>query len=442
MPLILAPFSFVGGTNTNEYSIFNESSNGLSKFRESIPSNHDVYTLMSSYNEITPNKTDYLTKNTILISVGPKKLYNPLELIPLAEYLGMGGKMVIAMDLGTANELFFVQDIVSLILWLINDTTYGGTFGVEFENGLVIETDSNYYFSTSSSLKLWGPCVSGTHPLAAGVGTIRMDGATYLDIPGIHIGGGYSANDIVIQSTTTAFFDENGNGYQDSGEVDASSGGFPLVLSIFNDQVVIITDADILSNSLFEEEDNAVLANNIITTLSNGEDCLILFDEVHQIKFVPNFFGLILSFVNANNTFLFSLPLTPLLIYLGIRRWIPVPKKPKIIKESKVLKEKGKTLYGERMKWFKERREYNKAISLLARRLKRTLIQSLELKHYDIEAIITQVKLIKPNANLSRIRFGLIKIDDIEKNKKIIREEYEFLNLYYEMRWISDTITK
>ena len=128
--------------------------------------------------------------------------------------------------------------------------------------------------------------------------------------------------------------------------------------------------------------------------------------------------------------------------HYGIKRFIPVPKKPKISKESKVLKEKGKTLYGERMKWFKERREYNKAITLLARRLKRTLIRSLELKHYDIDTIITQIKLIKPNANVNRIKYGLKKIEDVEKNKKKIKEEYEFLNLYYEMRWISDAVTK
>ena len=442
MPLILVPFSNLGNDTINEYSILNEGDKGLSKFYDSIPNNHDVYTLMSSYNELTPNKTDYLTENTILISVGPKKLYNPMEIIPLAEYLGMGGKMVLAMDLGTANELFLVQDIITLILSIFNNTIYGDTFGIEYDNGVVVETDSNFYYSDSTSLKLWGPCISAAHPLVAGVNTIRMDGASKISIPTIHIGGGYTENDVAISTTTTAFFDENGNQNWDLIEEISNPTTFPLVLSLLNNQVIIITDADIFSNTLYDEEDNAILANNIITSLAGGEDCLILFDEVHQVKLMPNFFGLILMLINANNTFLFALPLTPLLIYMGIKRFIPVPKKPKITKKSKVLKEKGKTLYGERMKWFKERREYNKAITLLARRLKRTLIRSLELKHYDIDNIITQIKLVKPNANINRIKFGLKKIEDVEKNKKKIKEEYEFLNLYYEMRWISDAVTK
>jgi len=388
---------------------------------------------MSSYNELTPNKTDYLSNETILISVGPKKLYNPLEILPLAEFLSLGGKMLLMMDIGTANELILLQDIFALF--------FGGqSFGLEYKNGRVVETDSNFYYTSPFDLKLWGICLNA-HPLLTGVSSLRMSVSSYVGEPTFGFGG-IDANDVVVRSTSTAFFDENGNQNLDSEEVNAPASGFPLVLSLYDDNVVIVTDADMFANSLYDEEDNSILASNIITELSNGTDCLVLFDEVHQVKLFPNLFGMILSFVNANNTFLFALPLTPLLIYNFIKRYIPVPKKPKITKKSKILKEKGKTLYGERMKWFKERREYNKAIALLARRLKRTLVRSLELKHYDIKDIVTQIKLIKPNTNVNRIKFGLKKIEDIEKNKKKIKEEYEFLNLYYEMRWISDAVTK
>ncbi|NHI93235.1 MAG: hypothetical protein EAX96_12115 [Candidatus Lokiarchaeota archaeon] len=433
MPLILAPFSFIGATDSNEYSIFNQSSTGLSKFRNSISSNHQIFTIMSSYNELTPNKTDFNTSNMVLISVGPKKLYNPMEIIPLVEFLSKGGKMLLCMDFGTANELLLVHDLMYLL--------YSGAqnLGVEFKNGIVMETDSNFYENSSDILRLWGPCLT-SHSLMNGITMIKMSRATYLD-EGFFFGG-VSTSNYVIKTTSTAFFDVNGNGIHDDEEDEAPANGFPLIISIYNDQVVIITDADIFSNTLYDEYDNSKLADNIITALTAGENCAILFDEVHQVKLFPNIFGFILSFVNANNTFLFSLPLTPLLTYYSFKRFIPQPKKPKITKESKILRRKGKTLYGERMKWFKERREYNKAISLLARRLKRTLIQALELKNYDIDNIINQVKMIKPNENISRIKYGLKKIEDIEKNRKKIKEDYEFLNLYYEMRWISDAVTK
>ena len=438
LPLILAPLSFMGATDTNEYSIFNQSSNGLSKFKNNLPSNHDVYTLMSSYNELAPNKTSYPLNQMILISVGPKKLYNPTEMMALAEFLGKGGKMLLAMDFGTANEMLYLHDLFTLVFSIMNSSVYGNTIGAEYKNGIVTETDSNFYDTSSDSLKLWGPCIN-THSITSGVSNLKMIRVSYLSNS---IFGSIDSSSIIVKSTSTAFFDTNGNGLKDANEESAPTDGFPLIITAFNDNVIIVADADIFSNALYNEYDNSVLASNIITLLSRGQDCAILFDEVHQVKIFPNMFGIILSFVNANNTFLFSLPITPLLIYNLIKRFIPTPKKPKIQTKSQILRRKGKTLYGERMKWFKERREYNKAITLLARRLKRTMIQSLELKHYDINAIINQVRLIKPNANINRIKYGLKKIEDIEKNKKKIKEEYEFLNLYHEMRWISDAISK
>ena len=433
IPLILTPFSFIGASTTNEYSIFNTSSNGLSTFRNSISQNHQVFTLMSSYNELTPNKTEFDTNKTILISVGPKKLYNPMEMLPLAEFLADGGKMLLCMDFGTANELFMVHDMMFLL--------YSGaqSFGVEFKNGIVMETDVNFYEVSMETLKLWGPCITG-HGLTTGITTLKMSVASRLDAATFF--GSLSPSNYVIKSTSTAFFDVNGNGIQDDDEDVAPADGFPLVVSLYNDQVVIVTDADIFANSLYGEYDNSKLADNIITSLTAGQDCMILFDEVHQVKIFPNIFGMILSFVNANNTFLFSLPITPLMVYYSIRRYIPKPKKPKITKESKILRRKGKSLYSERMKWFKERREYNKAITLLARRLKRTLIQALEMKNYDIDNIVDQIKIIKPSVNSGRIKYGLKKIEDVEKNRKKIKDDSEFLNLYYEMRWISDAVTK
>ncbi|MHC1590480.1 MAG: hypothetical protein ACXQS8_00165, partial [Candidatus Helarchaeales archaeon] len=204
-----------------------------------------------------------------------------------------------------------------------------------------------------------------------------------------------------------------------------------------------LSDPDIFTNENYGDPgvDNKQFVQNIVNILAGSTITQVLFDEGHQVKLVPPFFGFILMFVYCSSLGLFSI-ISPYLIFRTIKRFIPKAEMPKVQTRSELYKKKGKTIYHERMMWFKEKKQYNKALGLLYRRLKRTLMTSLELKEFDREKIIDVILEVKPHININRIKANLRRLDLIEKNRIKIKDPYEFMHYFYELRWIADEVQK
>jgi hypothetical protein len=248
-----------------------------------------------------------------------------------------------------------------------------------------------------------------------------------------------SATKLIAKTKPTSWVDSNANNYFD---VMDSNGSFWIAALSPNKRVILTTMPQIFTNlfTFSNKYDDAQFALNLINNLANNTPNFIVFDESKQQKVFPSFFGLILRFLNASSGILLLIPVLPLLTYATLSRWIPKIETPKMLKKSKVKKKRGKSLFSERMKWYKQKRQYNRAIRLLYRRLKRSIVNSIELRSYDPKQAILIIKRIKPNIDINRLERNLTRLERIEKNLIQITNQGSFLQLFNEMRWCYDQI--
>ncbi len=244
---------------------------------------------------------------------------------------------------------------------------------------------------------------------------------------------------VIAKTSPSSWVDTNANYLYDMMDYN---GSFWIAAMSANGRVIITTQPQIFTNlfAFSNDYDNSRFALNLINELANNTPHFIVFDESKQQKVFPSFFGLILRFLNASSGILLLIPVLPLLTYATLSRWIPKIETPKMLKKSKVKKKRGKSLFSERMKWYKQKRQYNRAIRLLYRRLKRSIVNSIELRSYDPKQAILIIRRIKPNIDINRLERNLTRLERIEKNLIKITNQGSFLQLFNEMRWCYDQI--
>ncbi|MFX0139909.1 MAG: hypothetical protein ACFFDN_40080, partial [Candidatus Hodarchaeota archaeon] len=244
---------------------------------------------------------------------------------------------------------------------------------------------------------------------------------------------------VIAKTNPSSWVDSNANYFHD---IMDYNGSFWISCMSANQRIIVTTQPQIFTNlfALSEEYDNSKFAMNLLNNLANNTPHFVVFDESKQQKSFPSFFSLILRFINTSSGILLLIPVLPLLLYAMISKWIPKIEKPKILKESKIVKTKGESIFSERMKWYKRKRKYNTAISLLFRRLKRSIVKSIEIKSYDPNQIIEVIMRIKPNVNISRLKRNLIRFERVEKNSIKITSPTSFLQAFNEMKWCYEQI--
>ncbi|MHA1380555.1 MAG: hypothetical protein ACTSRG_19485 [Candidatus Helarchaeota archaeon] len=248
-----------------------------------------------------------------------------------------------------------------------------------------------------------------------------------------------STTSLIAKTHPTTWIDANQNNFYD---IMDYNGSFWIAALSANKRVIINTQPQMFTNLFYfsKEYDNAQFAMNLLNNLANNTPHFIVFDETKQKKAFPSFFGIFLKFINASTGILLLIPIFPLITYAMISKWVPKVEKPKIYKKSKIVKKRGRTLFSERMKWYKQKRQYNRAIRLLYRRLKRGIVNSIELKSYNPNKTIEIIKAIKPNVNISRFQRNLLRFERIEKNQIRITNQSSFLQVFNEMKWCYEQI--
>ena len=125
MPFALAllPQNF----NQTEFSIYNKGWDGTSEFRSLISTNYkDVHikTLIGSTNALNRLNETIGANSGSLIIMGPKIHYDPFEAIAILLYAAKGGRVVIADDFGTSND---VLNYFSMLISLLANSNIGSS---------------------------------------------------------------------------------------------------------------------------------------------------------------------------------------------------------------------------------------------------------------------------------------------------------------------------
>ena len=109
--LALIPQEF----NSSPFSIYNEGWDGLTEFKDLINENHpstSVETIIGSTNALNRlNSTGGANSGTLII-MGPKVSYDPTEAIAIMLYFLKGGRLIIADDFGTANDILYYFSLI------------------------------------------------------------------------------------------------------------------------------------------------------------------------------------------------------------------------------------------------------------------------------------------------------------------------------------------
>ncbi|NVM00802.1 MAG: hypothetical protein HWN67_00580 [Candidatus Helarchaeota archaeon] len=251
-----------------------------------------------------------------------------------------------------------------------------------------------------------------------------------------------STTEVIAQTSSSCWVDTNANYYFDIMDMN---GSFWISALSANKRVLLISQPQIFTNLFYlphlsKKYDNSQFAMNLLNNLANNTPHFVVFDESKQQKTFPSFFSLFLRFINVSSGILLLIPVLPLLLYAMLSRWLPKIEKPKILKKSKIVKTKGESIFSERMKWYKRKRQYNRAISLLYRRLKRSIVKSIEIKSYDPNQTIEIIKKIKPHVNIFRMKRNLAKFERVDKKLMKITNQTTFLLVFNEMKWCYDQI--
>lgn len=130
--------------NNTEFSIYNTNWNGLSDFRGIITSNYpdvQVKTLIGSENALNRlNQTGGVSEGSLVI-MGPKIHYDPFEALAVLLYAAKGGRVVIADDFGTANDILtYFSTLISLAANTIPAGQTANLFGLNSTAGQASQT--------------------------------------------------------------------------------------------------------------------------------------------------------------------------------------------------------------------------------------------------------------------------------------------------------------
>jgi len=424
VPILFSLFQF-DPLFSQPYSITNTSGTGCSEFRSMLESSgYQVETLLSSYNELQRISNYHPVNQTAVIVLGPKHFFGLFEVMSLIDFLKNGGRMFIACDLGTANEIALMQPILSFF--------GGSTFAfIQLENSYMYEEGSGYNFDVVTD-----------------IGVIRIYRGSCIQST---FGGGTAYLNTVTSSNT--WIDKNNNGVFDADTEEKKS--YPLAYSA--DNVIYFSDVELFTNQHIDAPgySHRAFASQIINDLTGGDpNFLILFDEIHQLKngLHPSYlFGFLLGNINFFQFFWALIPVGIYLVYKVVNRYIPnyaKSKKKELLKELKTKykakkKEKVGSVYVTKLNWYKRLGRFRDAANLLYNRLKRTLIKKLKLNSWDLDAVIEGIiesHFEEEHFDEKRLVKAFDYFEKIAEKRINITSEEDFLNVFLEMNWVSEQL--
>ncbi len=242
--------------NESDFSIYNPGWNGCSdlavKSREMGSFTRNIELAEEKRTEVTQkelNEYDIKPNRTGMMIIGPREEFTTEDVDFIDSFLKKGGKLVLADDFGSGNDL--LKDL---------------------------DTNSSFYshplldFSFKESPELGVAYNTEDHDLTDNVSQVMLNKATAIDKD-------EEANTI-LNSSKAAWLDENENGVKDENE-DFEERPLITAEEYGDGELILVSDPSIFINSMQDRKDNGKLTDNILEYLSRGRSAII-FDESHR----------------------------------------------------------------------------------------------------------------------------------------------------------------
>ncbi|TFF87964.1 MAG: hypothetical protein EU550_02225 [Promethearchaeota archaeon] len=472
MPLTLPIFD--RGLNNHNFSVYNNDWNGASKFKNLLETNnYETYCIQSSL-----SVTERIENKSILLTLmGPNQYYNPIFEIPyFVEFFQGQNSLLICHDHGSTAMLLWEIFFANLFNMIGNETALTQTIPVTiFADGLLYDNES---FDTNPKFPVIRDLEA--HPTTNGISQVILSRASA-------VAGGplidFFGWDVIGRSSDRySYVDKNGDGvyryeddYVDISFITSSIPnfpenmsklplGYPFTPTVFmatesgDTRVFLTSDASMFNNELLNnpDYDNEQFALNIINWLTHGntDDWIIAFDEAHiRPEFTRDLssagiFGYIIQYIVHLSTNPITAWIYPLLAVYTLKKYLPKKEKDKEKQKEQEEKEelikfRTSSFFAKKIKEYREKGQYRKAILLLYRRVERKLHAQLgdqKITPRNVEDLIRAKEQKVNKSKIKRITRFIGIIEDLKKGKENLRDEIDFENLFYEMEWAVNNI--
>jgi hypothetical protein len=165
-PFIAATlFGFLFTRNSTNFSIYNEGWNGTSEFMQKFknhPNEGQISTIVGSSNILNRlNSSEMNDSQGSLIILGPAVHYDFSESLAILMYAINGGRVLIADDFGTANDILGVLSIFLGFMSQIDLGAFGGSSGMNLF-GMNTSTSQMNSSGVSFNFPIAGVAINGT----------------------------------------------------------------------------------------------------------------------------------------------------------------------------------------------------------------------------------------------------------------------------------------
>jgi len=466
------------GKNKQNFSVYNSEWNGCSDFKYYIEQEgYETGCVQSSL-----SATDRLDKKILLVLLGPNSFYNPIYEIPyFITFFNTSNSIFICHDHGSTETLLWEIFLASMF----NPDLRDKIPITVFPSGILRDNESYDTNPKFPIIKTWT-----SHPITSGISEVILSKSS------LALGGPFvefSGWNVIGYSSFYSFLDKNDDGkyiYEDDGAdigmisdaiADSDSpfsgmnkiptGGFPQAIFMAKEtqhasgqssRIFVSADASLFNNELINDGDydNRRFGINIIDWLTFGDkdDWIVVFDEAHirpensRDLSSAGIYGYILQYIVHLSTNPITAWIYPLLAIYTLKKYIPSKKKQEKIEKKKREKEEKRevrekfrtsSFFAKKIEWYRDKRKYGKALTLLYRRLERKLNAQLGAGNITTQNVINFVKRKEGRINRAKER-RLIKFMDkmlaIKNGKTKIKNHVDFENFFYEMEWAANNI--
>lgn len=474
LPIVLS-VTRIGQEETRQFSIYNTNWDGVSEFKTTLENEgYEFQPIVSTLNTLTR-----LDTVGVLALIGPTIFFDPTETAALAYFLMRGGSVLIADDFGSGNNILdLINAVIAPFVDSINVSGFGEVGlpfqGVKFNNSLLCDYGS-YHIS---------PVMPKIRNFVSGTGLPSMDGVnevitsypsaisflTYnetlgstswtprlfsldIDIPsGIMSTTSNSWLETDVEAAKVGEFNRDENEWRGT-EFTVM---FPLPLgSVGLGNLLLCSDPSIFINELMlmSQFDNARLASNIFNWLDINGTRTIYYDESHLSSaqgrailsvFDPfSYVSMYLRYVDSFTMFPLLAPFFPIITFIFLKRNYPKSKGPSPLLMTKIQQQRSRSFFAAKLAWYINYAQYDKALDVLYKRLKRRVVKKFGDDAADNSASIMEVlsEQYPDEINYVETNRSLKKIENIIQKPKKVSEE-DFLELVLEIKYIEDIITK
>jgi len=473
---LLAP-AIDQGKNEQNFSIYNESWNGASDFRQYLlDDGYEVGNIQSSL-----SATERLNKSVLLVLLGPNSFYNPLYEIPyFVNFFKEGSNsLLLCHDHGSTSTLLYEILVASLL-----DPTMTGKIPITvFPDGILLDNQSCVENSEGKKnpefpiIKVFDEA----HPTTQGVNSVVLSkasaaaGGPFVAFSGWTVVGYTSIYGFIDKNYDGMYtFEEDSLGLSSISSILGSDfgsllrlplGGYPQSVFMAKDtgsaRVFVSGDASLFNNELINEPgyDNLKFAKNIINWLTYGQKdgWIVVFDEAHirpeysRDLTSAGIFGFIMQYIVHLSTNPITAWIYPLLAIYTFRKYIPKRDEKKEHKKKVEQEEKKEeqakfrtsSFFAQKIEWYREKNKYHKALTLLYRRLERKLNAQLGGRPISTENVIDLVRSKEGRISKQtekKLTSFMDKIISIKKGKTKIKNPEDFEKLFYKMEWAASVI--